>query len=272
MKTILVATDFSDAALNAAEYATDMALCINADLVLLHTYQLPTIYDEIPAFLNVGNWAKDANEALDKLKNELLKRSDGKINITATAREDAFFKGLKKTCEQLQPYAVIMGSQGTSTLEHFFLGRHTVYAMEHLEWPLITVPAGNRFCSIKKIGLACDLENVPETIPTSEVIGLVKDFHAELHILNTGNKSEFSAEVIFQSRLLRQMVGSLNPIYHFITSADIDQGIIDFTAQQEIDLLITLPKRHGLLEKLLHKSHTRQFIIHSHVPVLVLHQ
>ena len=36
MKTIIVATDFSTAALNAAEYAADMALAIQANILLLH--------------------------------------------------------------------------------------------------------------------------------------------------------------------------------------------------------------------------------------------
>ena len=41
MKTIIVATDFSTAALNAAEYAADMALAIQADILLLHISEIP---------------------------------------------------------------------------------------------------------------------------------------------------------------------------------------------------------------------------------------
>ena len=48
MKTIIVATDFSSTALNAANYAADMALAINADLLLLYVYQLPVSYSEVP--------------------------------------------------------------------------------------------------------------------------------------------------------------------------------------------------------------------------------
>jgi len=33
-----------------------------------------------------------------------------------------------------------------------------------------------------------------------------------------------------------------------------------------------LPKRHGLLDKLIHKSHTKQLVLHSHVPVMAFHQ
>jgi nucleotide-binding universal stress UspA family protein len=38
MKTILIATDFSPAAFNAANYAAGMGRVCNADLSLLHIY------------------------------------------------------------------------------------------------------------------------------------------------------------------------------------------------------------------------------------------
>ena len=60
MKTILVATDFSPAALNAANYAADMALAINADILLLHVYQIPVVYLEVPVALNEEGMMQEA--------------------------------------------------------------------------------------------------------------------------------------------------------------------------------------------------------------------
>jgi nucleotide-binding universal stress UspA family protein len=64
----------------------------------------------------------------------------------------------------------------------------------------------------------------------------------------------------------------LNPQYHFIADENIDLGIMKFIEQNEIDMLIVLPKRHKLLDKLFHKSHTKQMVLHAHVPVMALHQ
>jgi hypothetical protein len=97
-----------------------------------------------------------------------------------------FYQELKKLCIHLNPYVVVMGSQGSTATERLFFGGHTVYAMKHLDWPLITVPKGATFSAIKKIGLACDFEDVVETTPISDIKKLVNDFGAELHILNTG--------------------------------------------------------------------------------------
>ena len=273
MKTILVATDFSSAALNAANYAADMALAINADMLLLHIYQLPVSYSEIVVPLTeediMGNAEKDINE----LKEELTGKTGGKIKIETEIRIGVFFhKDLKTVCERINPYAVVMGSQGTTASEHLFFGSHTVHAMKHLAWPLITVPPGTTFSSIKKIGLACDLDKVVDTIPIDEIKMLMKDFNAELHILNTNRGKEFNPNIVFESGMLMEMLTPLKHEYHFITNENIDEGIMDFAEKNNIDLLIVLPRRHSLLDKLVHKSHTKQLVLHSHVPVMALHQ
>ena len=271
MKTILVATDFSPAALNASNYAADMALAIHADILLLHVYNPPVNYSEMPAAISIEDVQQGAENQVNELRDEIVQRTNEKINITIQVRMGAFFHELKIVCESIKPYTVVMGSQGTTATERLFFGSHAVYAMEHLMWPLITVPSGAKFSTVKKIGLACDFDKVVDTTPVDEIKMLVNDFHAELHILNTGKRKEFKPELVFQSGLLQEMLGALNPEYHFITSGNTDDSIIDFADKNHLDLLIVLPKRHGLLEKIVHKGHTKQFVLHSHVPVMAIH-
>ena len=271
MKTILVATDFSPAALNAVNYAADMAAAINGDLYLLNICQVPIGYAEVPVIVNLDELMNEAKIEINKLKDELTHKTGNGLQIKTEVREGAFFQQVKNVCELIKPYTVVMGSQGTTAAERMFFGGHAVNAMKNLEWPLITVPQGSRFSAIKKIGFACDFTEVIDTTPVDEIKMLVNDFNAELHVLNTGKQSEFNPDTVFQSGMLQEMIGSLNPNYHFIASENIDDGIIDFAEKNNIDLLLVLPKRHSLFEKLVHKSHTKQLVLHSHVPVMALH-
>jgi nucleotide-binding universal stress UspA family protein len=183
-----------------------------------------------------------------------------------------FFDELKNACDRINPYAVVMGAKGATSAERFLFGSNSVYAAKHLPWPVITIPLGVKFTAIKNIGLACDFDHVIETIPVDEIKLLIKDFNAELHVLNAGKQTEFDPEVVFQSGMLQEMLEGSKAQYHFIAAEDKDQGIVDFAANNNIDLLLVLPKRHGLLDKLIHKSHTKQLVLHSHVPVMMLHQ
>lgn len=271
MKTILVATDFSPAAMNAANYAADMALAINAEIHLFHVYQIPISYSEIPVIVNEEEMMLNAETLIQGVKEKLTQKTAGKINIATEVRSGVFFQELRKVCERIKPYSVVMGSQGKTAAERLFFGSHAVHAMKNLMWPIITVPPEARFSFFKKVGLACDFDKVVDKTHVGEIKMLVHDFHAELHILNTGSKKEFEPELVFESGLLLEMLAALKPNYHFISNKDTDEGIIDFAEKNNIDLLIVLPKRHGLLDKLIYKSHTKQLVLHSHVPVMALH-
>jgi nucleotide-binding universal stress UspA family protein len=272
MKTILVPTDFSPAAVNATDYAAAMAQAMNARLYLLHVYQIPASYGEIFLPVNEVDMTEGAERYMKRLKDQLLDKTGGNVSIDTHVSTGAFFQELKAACEEQKPSAVVMGSQGTTAAERFFFGSHTVYAMKHLMWPLIAVPPGALFSSVKKIGLACDLNKVIHSIPVEEIKMWVKDFHAKLHIINTGRKEDFDPDVVFESGWLQEVFADLKPDYHFITGENTDEDILEFAEKNQIDLLLVLPRRHDLLDKLVHKSHTRQFVLHSHVPVMSLHQ
>ena len=272
MKTILVPTDFSAAATNAANYATDMAIAIHANLLLLHVYQPPVIYSEAHVALNDAEFLSSSEKSIRQLKDALSKKSGGTVKIETEIRTGIFFTELKSVCEYRKPYTVVMGSQGTSAVERILFGSHTVHAMKNLMTPLITVPPGITFCSIKKIGLACDFEDVVDTTPIAEIRMLVNDFNAKLHLLNTGVTEVFDPGKVYEYGLVREMLEDLKPRFHYINHLNTDQGIIDFAENNHIDLLVILPKRHGFLDKLIRKSHTKQFVLHSHVPVMALHQ
>lgn len=271
MKTILVTTDFSPAADNAAYYAADMAMFMHADLLLLNVFEIPISYYELPVAMNSQQTVEVEEKMLAKVKADLERRIVGNINIRTEVRVGSFFEELKAVCELVKPYTVVMGSQGTTAADRLLFGGHAVHAMQNLQWPLITVPPHVSFSAVKKICLACDLHNVLNTIPLEEIRILVNDFHSELHILNTGKKNEFTPTMVTESGFLQSLFADLRPEYHFIASKDIDKGVIEFCEKNEIDLLMVIPKRHSLLEKLIFKSHTKALVLHSQVPVMAIH-
>ena len=272
MKKILVTTDFSLVANNAVNYAADMAMAISADILLLHIVQTPIGYSDLPIAISLEDMMRTAEKDMQDLKDEITGRINGKINIEVQVGMGGFFDELKHVCEQVKPYAVVMGSQGKTAAEHLLFGAHATHAVTNLLWPVITVPPGVSFSAIKKIGLASDLTKVVESTPVDEINLLVNDFNAELHILNTGKKQVFDADIVFESGMMQEMTMELNPKFHFISNENTEEGILDFAEKNQIDLLIVLPRRHNLLSSIFHKSHTKQFVLHSHIPVLTLHR
>lgn len=271
MNTLIVATDFSATARNAAHYAIDMAMVIQADVLLLHVYQLPANYGEMTLPVNVGNWEQEAEDLVDAWKRELVQRGRGLVTVNSTVKLGGFYIELEALCEKVQPYAVIMGSKGSSAAERFLFGSHAIFAMKNLPWPAITIPPGASFNYIRKIGLACDFEKPDTNVPVKEINMLVKNLGAELHVLNTDKAGHYDPQAVLTSGYLRTALKNSQPQFHFIAGNNPETEIIDFVRKNGIDLLIVLPGQHNWVDAIFHKSHTKQFVLQSPVPLMALH-
>ncbi|MBK8610671.1 MAG: universal stress protein [Chitinophagaceae bacterium] len=112
MKTILVTTDFSAAAGNAVTYAADLALSINAKLLILSVAELPVSYSDVPIVLGLEDVMRNTENDIKKLKEDVQAKTNGKIEIETEVGMGGFFHELKEVCERVKPYTVVMGSQG----------------------------------------------------------------------------------------------------------------------------------------------------------------
>ena len=274
MKTVIVLTDFSPAALNATNYAADMALAIKANILLFHVYQLPLSVSDTPiVLLSVEEMKEAAENKLARLKKDLEHITSGALEIQSEARLGNLSDEAEDCCNKLQPFAVVMGTKGHTAVERALFGSNTITIIKHLSSPVICVPIGKEYgIGIKKIGFACDFREVKETTPVSVIKALVKEFQAELHVLNVDHDNQqFKADTPQQSVLAHTAFEELNPQYHYVEHRDIEDGINEFAEKNNLDLVITIPKKHKLLEGLFKKSSTKQLVFQSHVPVMCVH-
>jgi len=275
MKTIIIPTDFSPAATNAVNYGVDMALAVNASVLLLHVYNIPIALGDVPvALLSVDELKKAAEDNVGRLAKDLEHITSGKLKINTETRLGNVIDELEDVCKKVHPFAVVMGTTGISAVERTLFGSNTLTAIKHLTCPVICVPKGTEYGQgIRKIGLACDFREVVETTPVSEIKDFVKEFHAQLFVLNVDyDNKQFHAGTPQQSALLHTALEEVRPEYHFITRKDIEDGINEFAETHNLDLVIAIPKKHKLLEGLFKKSSTKQLVFESRVPVMCVHE
>ncbi len=275
MKTIIIPTDFSPVATNAMHYGLEMARSVNASLLLFHAYQVPVSYSDVPIILvSVDELKKSAEERLETLKKEVEHITSGAVKIYTEAVMGNFSDELENICQKITPFAVVMGSKGSAGIERVLFGSNTLAAIKHITWPVIAVPPGKTYGNgIQKIGFACDFRNIVETTPAAAILEIVKAFDAELHVLNVDyHDKHFKPDTPEQSVMLHTLLESAKPEYHFIEHRDVEDGINEFADKNNLDLLITIPKKHKLLEGLFHRSSTKELIVQSHVPVMCIHE
>lgn len=275
MKTILVPTDFSPVATNALHYAIDMAKNIQASLLLLHVYQVPVSFTDAPIVLvSIDDLRKAAEERIHKLKGEVEHLVSGAIKVYAETRLGNVADELENVSNKIRPFAVVMGTKGSTGMERVLFGSNTLTAIRHLIWPVICVPPGKIFGhGIKRVGFACDYKNVVETTPTHFITEFVKTFHAELHVLNvTLGVHGPDEEKPEQSVLLQTLLEEVKPEYHFIQHHDMEDAINEFADANNLDLVISIPKKHKMWEVIFQSSSSKQLVYQSHVPVMCIHE
>lgn len=272
MKTILAPTDFSPVSINAVNYAADLACAMNTDLALLHVCRLPMAFSEMPVPADsVKSLFSDAEERIRGLREDVLIRVKDRIKVFTEVRMGTVITEVEDFSSNLLPYAIVMGTQGGGAVARLIFGSNTIAAMKNLSAPLIVVPPEAKFKNIRKIGLACDLKKVVETAPVQEIKALVKQFGAELYVIHV-NRDDEGAEAVEESGFLQEMLDELHPVYHFLDEPDVDEALSKYAIEHGLDLLLLIPKRHNLVDKLFHKSHTRELILHTHVPVMSVHE
>lgn len=275
METIILPTDFSPVATNAMNYAIDMAMELNASLLLFHVYQLPVSYstnaDEVVPMpvIDINELENINKERLSSLKEEVEHVTSGKIKVFTQLKLGVLVDELEALCETVKPFAIVMGNKGAGLVERLLVGSSALSAIKHLNWPVLIVPSGATFNGLKKIGYTCDFKNVSDTTPVNVLKTWTAAFGAELEILSVNyNKDSADKKSREQEAMLRSILGEISPKFFFINNQDVEKGVHEFAESNNVDLLIVVPRKHNLLESLFQKSHSKELVFHSHIPIL----
>jgi nucleotide-binding universal stress UspA family protein len=273
MNSILVPVDFSPVSINAVHYATNMALAMEADLVLLNTYSLPLTFTEVPVTsISIDELASISEKRLGELKNSIEHLTSGKLKVFIESRLGDLTEQVRMTSEKLLPKAVVMGTLGHGPVHDFFLGGNTVSALRSVDTPVVVIPMGVVFKKPGKVGLACDLNEVVETIPSKRISEILSWFGSSLVVLNVHSGSSPLGDFQHsESLLLDTLLADLKPVYSFLEGEDVCESIRGFAETNEIDWIVVVPKSHRKLSELLHKSVSRELAYTAHIPLVAVH-
>jgi len=282
MKTIIVPTDFSATANNAADYAVHFAQQVNANrIILLHAYEIPVAIDPMMPGIQIPEiegFKKAAEERLYQFRaGLLLKYSNTNMVFDILAVYGSILSALEDLTNNEPIEMVVMGITGGGAIEETFIGSNTVHIAENSDIPLLIVPANAPFKPIQKLMFACDFNDAETYIPVDQIANIQQLTNASLLVFNIETAPDefeqtFPGTVMGESFAVHTVLEHLQPSYHFAHSDHFMEAVNQFADEQSIDLVISVPKEHSFFAKLFASSHTKQLAFHSHTPLLVLHK
>lgn len=278
MKTILVPTDFSETAKNAAVYAISFAKQVRADKIILYNaFQTPVVTDPNMALVDVidiDELKKNSEDHLERFKTILLPFcAETQITIETLSEYGMVSVDITEICDNNKIDVIVMGVTGAGKLTETLIGSFAIDVARHSHVPVIIVPPGAYYSEIKEIMLACDFSKVLESTPIGPIRQILDETGAKFFVVNIDHKNKhFTPDTPFESLMLDTMLHQYNPEYIFLDNIDFVEAINKAALEKEVDLIITIPKKMGWFDSLFHKSHTKQLAYHSHVPVMVVHE
>jgi nucleotide-binding universal stress UspA family protein len=271
MKTIIAPTDFSSTSLNAVRYAADLAVSVNASLLLVNIVPLPVMAEGYASEMLLAEMENDARAELKKLKKELASRTNEKIDITYISDIGTVEYSLEDICTQESPFVVVMSTKHSTELERFFEGSNTLSAVRHIPYPILVIPPDSSFRKIRKIAVAFDLEHAVNEHSIAIIKEWVSFFKASVDIVNVCRRADISPQNLLVSEGIQKQLTECTHAFHFIIREKVEDGINDYIKKSTPDMLIVLPKNRGTFGNLFHKSHSIPLLLHpTTIPILAI--
>jgi nucleotide-binding universal stress UspA family protein len=276
MNNFLVPIDFSETSKNAARYAAHISnLVPNAHLILYNVFDTLEYGTDSSPLDTRG--AEDESRkkivelALGSVKTELS--SITKSRITLVAEEShRFLEALENYVKWNNIQLVIMGITGSTKLGQVLMGSNALNIVKKELVPVIIVPPDTRSQSAKNVMLVTDFKDMESTIPIKSVKALLDLFKPRLHIVNVDHEHyvEVTEEYKRERKKLEEKLKAYHPEFYFIRLFDFLEASNQFVTDNEIDLILTFPRRHSFLRNIFKTTNTKKLAYYSNVPIAAI--
>lgn len=270
IKKILVPTDFSKCAENAAKFAGEIAVKFNAEITLYHIYTIPVVDPVVPAGSLDSMIEEMENSSHANLKKAIEKMQKAFPGVTVKGKTKSGFavpeiiSHAKKSKHDL----IVMGTTGASGIEELLVGSNTASVLAKSECPVLAIPARSKYAEIKSILYTTDL-TMPEGKTFGGLIDFAKGFGANITVLHVKNELDRyfkMSEIRFEN--YGKMAGYSKVKYDEVKSEKIYDALNKYINQGNFDVVAMATHHRGFFDKIFHRSLTKRMAYHTKIPLL----
>ncbi len=275
MKTILIATDFSEKSKNATYFALELAKETKAKVLIYHGYEIPVLAGdpEIKMGINMDYDVKSReliNNYVEQIKNEY----DYKPDIQGVSQLGFSSDIIENIVKTSNVALVVIGTKGTSNIIETIIGSNAYQMILKLSCPVLTVPPFALYKGIKRVLYATEFQ-FNDFISLESTLDLFRSFEPEIIVANvcTDRKNleihrermdwfmEIATERLKYSKLS----------YKIIENELILEGINSEIYSNQVDIVSMSTVDRSLFDTLFHSSIVKRMTYHAEIPLLAHH-
>lgn len=270
VNNILCPTDFSDAAINATEFAARLARQLNSKLTLWNMFELEVL-EAAQSTSHIPHSIDQKQAELATVLDEWCEEISAEFNVQCGYALQPQINSLEKTLahylEGSRYDLVVAGTNGADSLYQYYFGSNSYRLIRNVRHPVLVVPEGTGTLPVKSILFTSD--NHPSDIQALEK--LLELFDAPIDVVHISQKAlgvNGHATRAFRNLAEDHFENDARLRYQTVQSKDVLSGVLDQINEWQPDLLVLSTQHRRFLSQLMHKSFTRQLLATSPVPVL----
>ena len=272
MKQIVVATDFSNCAGNAMEYAVELARILNAEICVIHAIH-PTegIDNNVYKAIFIEDYYKSKRQSLEAWVAGFLTKDEHKvIKITTLCQVGFLTNVLHKYINSHPVELLVMAITGTTGINGLSL-RNAGLVISKINVPILILPSGSRFLPNPVITIATDFASALSIDNVTLLNTLVEAFNSgELHVLNIVEAPQWRTNNIGENKM-QALINNTVLDFKYIAESSTTDGIMRFIRSNGTDILCLVKHHHNFIYRLFTRSKVVRIIRQSTKAVIVLH-
>lgn len=258
MKTFVLATDFTDSAAQAADYALALADQLHARLVIVHAYNKsmdgPTEFVATPL-------------RLERIRERLMNIAKGSVEIAVVAKYGDPRTCIEAVVAEQQADLLIMALTGERPYTARFLGSLPTEMIPQTVVSMLILPPDTHYKPIKTVVLTLDLSESIDAIVLGNAKAFVQELGATLATICMDDDPDAQRQ---QAAQRIQGLFGLPHTFQFLPGNDLGITLDDYLFTHPADLIMMLPGHHNRLAIWLEESVTQQVARQAVVPVLAI--
>ena len=274
VKNILVPIDFSRCSKSALKIAIKLAKINEAKIHLVNAIHVHTPHPDLTggAMLDniISDYESQVKQSFDELEKEIIELKDvpHQSEQFLSYLSDAILSQIESKSIDL----VVMGTRSEHEKIEHIIGTHATDIVQSSEVPVLVIPEDYEHFDPNKIGFASDFVKITYRGTLDILLWMAKSFEAEVSVFHVADDISMVSQG--EEKQIHAIATSLHDIDHSIRTVDmksIIDGIKEFIENHQLDMLVLLPRKHNLFEKLFRKSITKSIVVDPTIPLLTIH-
>lgn len=271
MKSILVPTDFSESANNAAHLALNIAKQASAEIHFLHILHTPVDWVKLPKEKenNYPETVKKIGHAKATLERLQKEAEDAGLKAQHFLVYDQSTDEIIKHLNKYDHDFIVMGSHGTSGVREFVIGSNTIKVVRNATVPVLVVKRKHKEINLKKIAFASEF-NAQSEAPFRKVADFANIMGASLDLVYINVPAYFEESQDSREKMVPFLEKCPNGMCtpHIWNGLNEERGIVQFSREEKCDLIALATRGGTRFFGRLTTSITEGVINEANVPVL----